>query len=283
MMENYYTYKVTFKDLPKFFYFGFHKHRKDADSYLGSPVTWKCFWNQFEPELQILQWFMTEEEARNCEKSIIKSTWKNPYSLNENCGGHVSQDTLKKLHKEKNKEGKSLHAVKMGQSAAITNKENQTGFFDSELQKDLGRRGAAKTKELEVGCFFDKELKKEINEKLKEEGRGIYDPGVGKKGRETQKKLGVGVFDPSSRKKGREKQKELQIGIHDPKKRKDNQKKATAAVSKSVTCENIETGETITFTSISSANRKTGVNRHRISRMMNTGEVFKGLRFRVDT
>ena len=279
MKGNYYTYKITFDDLPKYFYFGFHRHRNDADSYLGSPVTWKRFWNQFEPRVQILQWFETEEEARNCEKSIIKSTWKNSYSLNENCGGNISQESMKKIHEEKNEEGKSLHAARMGGLAAAANKRNQTGFFDSEVQSDLGKRGSKKCKELGVGCFFDGELKKEINEKLKEEGRGIYCPGVGEKGRETQRKLGVGFFNPDAGSKGRERQKELQVGFHDPEKREKYRKRATEAVSKSVTCENTETGEIITFSSVSSAHRETGVNRHRISRMMDTNEVFQGLIF----
>ena len=57
MKQNkvYYTYKITFKDLPKYFYYGRHKHRGDLGKYLGTPVTWGHLWDLFEPEIQVLQ------------------------------------------------------------------------------------------------------------------------------------------------------------------------------------------------------------------------------------
>ena len=85
---DYYTYKITFKDLPKYFYYGYH--RENGKPYFGSPKTWKCFWKQFEPEIQILQWFETEIEAQNAERKIIIHTWKSAFSLNENAGGGFS-------------------------------------------------------------------------------------------------------------------------------------------------------------------------------------------------
>ena len=277
MAKNYYTYKITFKDLPRYFYFGFHKH--SSKLYFGSPKTWKHLWDQFEPEIQILQWFDTEEEARRVEKSIILETWKNKFSLNENCGGTISSECVKKVHQEKNEEGKSIHAVKMGVAGAATNRKRKTGFFDTNVQIELSKRGSTKCKELKVGCFFDKELKQEIDQKLKEDRRGIHNAETSKKGRDTQRKLGVGFFNSEVRSRGREKQKELQVGIYDPKKREEYQRKATAAVSKSVTCKNKETGEKILFPSLSAAERGTGIGRHKISKLVLSGEEYKSLVF----
>jgi hypothetical protein len=91
---QYYTYKVTFKDLPCYFYYG--KHKDDGKPYFGSPVTWARLWKHFEPEIQILQWYATEGEVRRAEKSIIRATWKDKYSLNENVGGCFSEEACRK-------------------------------------------------------------------------------------------------------------------------------------------------------------------------------------------
>ena len=90
---RYYTYKVTFKDLPGYFYYG--RRKDNGKPYFGSPKTWKRLWQHFEPEVQILQWYGTEEEADKSEKSIISATWKDKYSLNENCGGKVSEEVCR--------------------------------------------------------------------------------------------------------------------------------------------------------------------------------------------
>jgi hypothetical protein len=86
---QYYTYKITFKDLPCYFYYG--KHKDDGKPYYGSPKTWKHLWDQFEPEIQVLQWHETDEDAYAAECSIILATWKDKYSLNEAVGARVSE------------------------------------------------------------------------------------------------------------------------------------------------------------------------------------------------
>jgi hypothetical protein len=87
---KYFLYKVTFKDLPCYFYYG--KHKCDGKPYFGSPVTWGHLWEQFEPQLQILQWCDTEVEVNKLEKSAIKATWRDKYSLNEHCGNSFSEE-----------------------------------------------------------------------------------------------------------------------------------------------------------------------------------------------
>jgi hypothetical protein len=91
---KYYTYKVTFKDLPGYFYYGSHKY--NGKPYLGSPKTWRHLWAQFEPEAQVLQWYSTEKEVKAAEESIIKATWKDKCSLNENVSGRFSEEAAAK-------------------------------------------------------------------------------------------------------------------------------------------------------------------------------------------
>ena len=93
-MGGYYTYKVTFKDLPGYFYYG--RRKDNGKPYFGSPVAWKSIWDQFEPEIQILQRYSTFEEAERAEYSLIEHTWKDKYSLNENLGGYFSEEACRK-------------------------------------------------------------------------------------------------------------------------------------------------------------------------------------------
>jgi hypothetical protein len=91
---KYYTYKITFKDLPGYFYYGSHKD--NGKPYFGSPVTWARLWLLFEPEVQVLQWYYTAEEVYAAECSIILATWKDKYSLNEAVGARASEDICRK-------------------------------------------------------------------------------------------------------------------------------------------------------------------------------------------
>ena len=91
---QYYTYKITFKDLPGYFYYG--RKKDNGKPYFGSPITWKRLWEQFEPEVQILHWYETSEEVNAAENSIIEATWRNKYSLNENNGRCVSEEVCRK-------------------------------------------------------------------------------------------------------------------------------------------------------------------------------------------
>lgn len=154
---RYYTYKVTFSDLPGYFYYGYHSSKRGT-RYSGSPKTWKHLWKFFEPEVQVLQWYETKEEAVEAEKSILRATWKDPYSLNENVGGVVSDRVLKSLvekgvgiHSEeyKNSQLRRESLSKAGRTGAsgISNVENKVGLFSEEytssekFKKDKSRAG----------------------------------------------------------------------------------------------------------------------------------------------
>ena len=135
---RYYTYKVTFKDLPGYFYFG--KHKDDGKPYTGTPKTWKHLWDQFEPEVQVLCWYETWEEASRAEDSIIRETWDSHYSLNESVGPKVSLDRLR--------EG--------GRRAVETLKKEKLGIFDpgnKEILRENGRNNSRRKMELGIGIF----------------------------------------------------------------------------------------------------------------------------------
>ena len=123
---KYYTYKVTFKDLPGYFYYG--KHKCNGKVYLGSPVTWAHLWLCFEPEIQILQWYKTAKEAEVAERSIINATWGDRYSLNEHNGNCFSEETC-------SKNGKKTGAVNGKKTAGAMNGHPNTIVARSENGK----------------------------------------------------------------------------------------------------------------------------------------------------
>jgi hypothetical protein len=122
MHPRIYTYKITFEEVP-YWYWGVHKERKHGEVYLGSSKSHPWVWDYYTPVLQILEVFpYTQEgweEAQTVEKRLIRPDLNNPMCLNENCGGILSLDscqkgakiTLNALHSEKDDQGRSVHGV----------------------------------------------------------------------------------------------------------------------------------------------------------------------------
>jgi len=127
MQPRIYTYKITFEEIPHW-YWGIHKEKRYNDGYMGSPVTHKWMWEFYTPKIQILEVFpFTDEgwkEASEVELRLIRPDLNNPFCLNEGCGPRVSleisrrnaNDLKVKMHADKTEDGKSLHAIKMGQT-----------------------------------------------------------------------------------------------------------------------------------------------------------------------
>jgi hypothetical protein len=151
---QYYTYKITFKDLPGYFYYG--KHKCNGKTYLGSPVTWAHLWSCFEPEIQILQWYKTAEEAEESERSIIRATWKEGYSLNENVSGTISEEVNRKSGEKTYRSNFDPHRSKNGKSnAGVLNSRPERGEWNSKGGKSNGRRIAlTKTDNGELFEFY---------------------------------------------------------------------------------------------------------------------------------
>ena len=137
---QYYTYKITFKDLPCYFYYG--KHKDDGKPYFGSPKTWACFWTQFEPEIQVLQRYKTAREVNAAEKSTIRATWEDKYSLNENCGGDFSEEicrangkaSMAKMSRETRvANGKAIAETNLLPNCSANGKANAAANFTPEI------------------------------------------------------------------------------------------------------------------------------------------------------
>ena len=124
---RYYTYKVTFKDLLGYFYYG--KHKENGRPYYGTPTTWKHLWDQFEPEVQILQWYSTQGEVDGAETAIILSTWKDKYSLNESVGLRASEESCSKGGKKSG----PINGKRSGPANAIAN-------FTPDMLSDNGKK-----------------------------------------------------------------------------------------------------------------------------------------------
>ena len=107
---DYFTYKITFRDLPGYFYYGRHKYK--GKPYFGSPKTWSQLWEQFEPEIQILQWYETAEEVDEAETAILKATWKEKYSLNEHAGNCFSEEDCRKSAQLMNRHPNTIESRK---------------------------------------------------------------------------------------------------------------------------------------------------------------------------
>lgn len=149
MEPRIYTYKVTFEEIPDW-YWGAHKEKEYNDGYLGSPDTHAWKWEFYTPILEILEFFpYTDEgwvEALKVEKRCVKPDLSNPLCLNENCGGLMSLEarrrggtnSAEKLHEEKDDLGRSVHSVKC---AAATHAEKDE-FGKSVTAVKAGKRGA---------------------------------------------------------------------------------------------------------------------------------------------
>jgi hypothetical protein len=111
MHPRIYTYKITFEEVP-YYYYGVKKERYFDQEYFGTPITHKWIWDFYIPKKQILEIFdYTDKgwiEAQEVEKRLIKPFYNiDKWCLNENVGGFVSLSSLSKL-------GKKLYETKSG-------------------------------------------------------------------------------------------------------------------------------------------------------------------------
>jgi hypothetical protein len=99
MQPRIYTYKITFEEIPHW-YWGVHKEKRYNDGYMGSPVTHKWMWEFYTPKIQILELFPYTDEGWNCasevEYRLILPDLNNPLCLNERCGKLPSLESCKR-------------------------------------------------------------------------------------------------------------------------------------------------------------------------------------------
>ena len=153
MQPRIYTYKITFEEIPHW-YWGVHKEKRYNDGYLGSPVTHKWMWEFYTPKIQILEMFSyTEEgwkEAYDIEQRLILPDLNNPLCLNESSGGYKSLEVCKRG----------------GIVAGLSNANNRKGICDPSYYKSPNKKEQCiqngKTAYLrKVGCHNPDFLKSE--------------------------------------------------------------------------------------------------------------------------
>ena len=134
MQPRIYTYKITFEEVP-YYYYGSKKEKYYNQEYWGSPITNKWCWELYTPKKQILELFdYTDEgyeECRKVENRLIKPVLNDPWCLNENYGGILSL----KIRSENGRKG--------GMIIGNIHKNNKTGVCGRSKEKmsEDGRNG----------------------------------------------------------------------------------------------------------------------------------------------
>ena len=214
MQPRIYTYKITFEEVP-YYYYGSKKEKRYNEEYWGSPKTNKWCWELYTPKKQILEFFdYSDEGYEKCvkvETRLIKPVLNDFWCLNERCGGNYSL----KICRES---GKRMIQIC---------KENNTGVYSSssEQQSAAGKIGG-----------------KIAAERNRVNGKGLFGVSIEQRSEngKKSKKLGLGVHGLTSKqrsengKKGAEKAKELGVGIYSLTKEdfQENYKKGLGKITK---------------------------------------------------
>lgn len=137
-----YTYKVTFPH-QGWWYWGWHKERKLGENYSGSPKTHKEKWDNFEWEMQILEFFDCEVEAQKVENRLIRPDLNNPNCLNEHCGSVISSAACKRAGLTTGSKPETLEQCK--QMGLKFGRKNISAYNDSkapEQRKEHARKAS---------------------------------------------------------------------------------------------------------------------------------------------
>lgn len=176
-----YTYKITFKDTP-YYYYGVHKERIFNEEYLGTPYTNKWCWDLYEAERQILEVFPNTDEgwidANKVEKRLIRPVFNSdPYCLNENCAGILSLEVIRRNAKKNMEEGKGIFALTKEQKSENAKKTYQEGKGLASITKEQRREIATKTYYSDKGLsVLTEEQRTELGRR---NGKNNYAKGIG--------------------------------------------------------------------------------------------------------
>jgi hypothetical protein len=177
MNPRIFTYKITFEEVP-YYYYGVHKEKIFNEEYCGTPITHKWCWELYTPKKQILQFFEYSDEgwleANLVEDRLIKPVYQtDKWCLNESCGALISLNSRRKGGKTQAQNNKNMNVGFYGmtkqqrflasQKGGITQgnrcKETRTGIFSiSEDERKIisskaGKIGSKINKENKVGIF----------------------------------------------------------------------------------------------------------------------------------
>ena len=104
MQPRIYTYKITFDEVP-YYYYGIKKEDYYGEEYWGSSKTNKWCWELYTPKKQILEIFEYTDDGwingLEIEKRLIRPVYQtDKWCLNESCGGQISLDVRRKTGKK---------------------------------------------------------------------------------------------------------------------------------------------------------------------------------------
>ena len=104
MQPRIYTYKITFEEVP-YYYYGVHKEKRFNEYYMGTPYTNTWCWELYTPKKQILELFEYSDdgwlEANLVEDRLIRPFYNtDKWCLNESCGGRISLQVLRETGKK---------------------------------------------------------------------------------------------------------------------------------------------------------------------------------------
>jgi len=185
MQPRIYTYKITFEEVP-YYYYGSKKEKKYNEEYWGSPKTNKWCWELYTPKKQILQLFdFTDEGYKDClmiENRLIKPVLNDSWCLNERCCAITSLECLRKNARKRVKDKIGIFSLSSDELSEIGKKggsiggkkgvktqiNNNIGIFGltPEQRRENAKKGATMCKELEVGIYaLSLEERREIQKK----------------------------------------------------------------------------------------------------------------------
>jgi hypothetical protein len=184
MQPRIYTYKITFEEVP-YYYYGSKKEKVFDEEYWGSPITNKWCWELYTPKKQILEVFdYTDEgyeECRKLEDRLIKPVLNDSYCLNERCGGSYSISIKRQNGISVRDSKKGIHSFSEYQR--IENAKNARKYLKQESLSKGGKEASKINKINKVGIYgLAEERKMEIcsnggkiaGKKLYEEGKGLF-------------------------------------------------------------------------------------------------------------
>lgn len=146
MQPRIYTYKITFEEVP-YYYYGSKKEKYYNQKYYGSPKANKWCWELYNPKKQILEFFEYSdkgyEKCREIENRLIKPFLNDPYCLNERYGGTYSIDVLRKNGKKGGTiGGKKGYANGLAKLTAEQRSENskRSGKIGGKVQGEINKK-----------------------------------------------------------------------------------------------------------------------------------------------
>ena len=146
MQPRIYTYKITFEEVP-YYYYGSKKEKYYNEKYFGSPKANKWCWELYTPKKQILEFFDYSDDGymkcRQVEDRLIKPVLNDKWCLNERCGGTYSTEILRKSGRKGGKiGGKKGYMSGIAKLTAEQRSENskRSGKIGGKVQGEINKK-----------------------------------------------------------------------------------------------------------------------------------------------